>query len=115
MAVRSLRRRANLCEDALARASAALDGELDEGVGARALRVHLASCPLCAQRVAEMQALTMLLRQAPLEPMPRSLERCRVAAVDACEWARSIARRQRRQAASGLCQAMTPTSLLRFY
>ena len=63
---------AGLCEDARARASLALDGELDDEVGARLLRRHLAGCPDCASRVAEMWAITGLLRQAPLEPVPRA-------------------------------------------
>ena len=111
MATRALAAQAVLCEDARARASARLDGELDD-LGARALDLHLAGCAACAGAVAEMRALTALLRGAPLEPVPRSLARCRVAAVDACDRARSVARRQRLLAASGLGRAATPTSLL---
>jgi anti-sigma factor RsiW len=64
---------AGLCEDARRRASMAVDGELDDEIGVRLLRRHLAGCPDCARRFAEMLLVSTLLRRAPLEPVPRGL------------------------------------------
>jgi len=57
------------CEEARLLASLELDGELDE-LGALQLRRHLAHCTDCARWVAEMAAVTSLLRETPFEPVP---------------------------------------------
>lgn len=80
------------CEDARLLASLELDGELDE-LGALQLRRHLERCPACALWVAEMRAVTTLLRAAPFEPV-----RVDVAptvppeAGSSCSWSASGAR-----------------------
>jgi anti-sigma factor RsiW len=56
------------CDDARALASLALDGMLADDVGRRALRRHLETCDACAAFVAEIGAVTTLLRGARLEP-----------------------------------------------
>jgi anti-sigma factor RsiW len=59
-----------LCERTRGRVSLSLDGELSEFE--RALLVsHLKCCAECAQFAAEVTATTGLLRETPLEPMPR--------------------------------------------
>jgi anti-sigma factor RsiW len=49
----------------------AVDGELDHDLDARLLCLHLAGCPECARRFAEMRLVSALLRHVPLEPPPR--------------------------------------------
>ena len=69
MARRPTRSLPRSCEDARLLASLELDGELGE-LGALQLRRHLARCPECATWVAEMAAVTSLLRETPFEPVP---------------------------------------------
>ena len=74
------------CEDARLLASLELDGELDE-LGALQLRRHLASCPDCALWVAEMAAVTSLLRETPFEPVPADMApRGAPEADPTCSW-----------------------------
>jgi hypothetical protein len=54
------------CRDARFRASAALDGMLDD-IGLRLLRSHLDGCPGCARFVSRMRLASTLLQNAPRE------------------------------------------------
>ena len=65
------------CDEARLGASLALDGHLDD-VGYHHLRRHLESCPDCRAVVAEMQATSTLLRNAPLERFRCELAGARV-------------------------------------
>ena len=92
MAGRPARSLPRACEDARLLASLELDGELDE-LGALQLRRHLATCPECASWVAEMAAVTSLLRETPFEPVPVDMAPPVPPKVDPpCSWSSSSAR-----------------------
>ena len=55
------------CDEARALASLALDDALDDEVGRRFLRRHLAACDDCRAFVAHLEQVTAMLRDAPLE------------------------------------------------
>jgi hypothetical protein len=57
------------CEQARGWVSLSLDDELSE-FEILLLRAHVAKCPACAAFEADAQALTAMLRAAPLEPAP---------------------------------------------
>lgn len=92
MAGRSARSLPHSCEGARLLASLELDGELDE-LGALQLRRHLERCPSCALWVAEMTAVTSLLRETPFEPVPVDMApRATPKADPPCAWSASGAR-----------------------
>ena len=66
-------RRKPECERAQSLASLALDGELTE-VEEMLLEAHLRECGACRLRAREARAVTVALRQAPLEPRERRFE-----------------------------------------
>jgi anti-sigma factor RsiW len=65
------------CDAALARASLAVDGELDD-VGRAHLARHLDRCADCRWLARRMEAAAELLRQAPPEPVRCTLHRARL-------------------------------------
>ena len=92
MAGRPARSLPRACEDARLLASLELDGELDE-VGALQLRRHLAICADCALWVAEMAAVTSLLRETPFESAPTDMAPPTPPRADpSCSWSASGAR-----------------------
>lgn len=97
MAGRPARSLPHACADARLLASLELDGELDE-LGALQLRRHLATCPDCALWVAEMAAVTTLLRETPFEPAPVDMAPPVPPKADTtCSWSSSGARADRSQ------------------
>ena len=97
MARRPARALPRSCEDARLLASLELDGELDE-LGALQLRRHLERCPECASWVAEMAAVTSLLRETPFEPVAVDMAPPVAPKTDpACSWSVNGARTERSQ------------------
>ena len=97
MARRPARALPRSCEDARLLASLELDGELDE-LGALQLRRHLERCPECASWVAEMAAVTSLLRETPFEPVPIDMAPpTSPKAEPPCSWSSSSARGEKSQ------------------
>jgi predicted anti-sigma-YlaC factor YlaD len=66
---------AGTCEDARARASLALDGELPDDASLVLLHRHLARCAECRELVDGMRSVSGLIRAAPLEPLGRGVAR----------------------------------------
>jgi anti-sigma factor RsiW len=62
-----------VCERVRAQVSFELDGELSE-LERRMLDAHLARCPTCQTYSADVTSFTTQLRNAPLEPVGRSVQ-----------------------------------------